>query len=317
MEPQVLREPNFVLLISGYLHQLQSSLEIHIPWDIVIVIQKFYPLSHKIKYHDDYTVPGVSSTEWDKEFEHVFKSLTISEFGSMRLNKYEHGSLIITVLNDLTLCKYGVIQVNGNGYNGGKYGKNGCSAYNKKYGGQGAITDFNCGGGGGYTTKGMNGDDYDDYDNYISTIAMGGDAFDTNMSHKYLYGGSGGGGSKVGQQSRGGNGGGIILLRVYGCLNLNESSSIEANGETGSSSRDGSGSGGSIMIYCNTLKMNKHRSLFATTMNKIIESKGGKVERGASGWYGGDGGLGKILIYCHNNDRLTFESICSPKPYFC
>ena len=301
----VKEQPNFVLLTSGYLHELESICNIRIGEEIFRLIANFYPLSHKVKYHSHYTVPAISSTEWESDTDHVFESLKISEFGSMRLSKHNRGVMMITVVKDLILGKYATIQVNGQGHVGGKFGQNGDSALNK-YGGQGAITYSNCGGGGGYATPGTKGDDSDNY--WIH--AKGGNCFGDAMC-KYLYGGSGGGGSRVGGVGNiGGSGGGVLILRVYGSLYLNEYSSIEANGNIGYGIRDGCGSGGTILLYCTNLKMNN--DMISDTM---IIAKGGENKRRYTGFYGGSGGDGRIVIDCRNKERIRLNGICSPKPY--
>lgn len=303
---------NFILLIDGYLHESQSLCNIHIPHEIFELISKFYPLTDKVKYHHHYEVPGISSTEWEINTEHVFESLKISEFGSMRSgNKYDYGALIITVHHDLILEKYATIHVNGKGYKGGGFGENGKSALNNKYGGKGAMTYANCGGGGGYATSGSDGDDYDNDGNN----AKGGDSFG-NAICRYLYGGSGGGGSRVSSTRAphldmiGGCGGGILIIRVYGSLILHQYSSIEANGETGYASRDGCGSGGTILIFCTNLKINQYK-----ITDTLIVARGAENKRGLTGYYGGTGGDGRIVIQCGNKKQIAWKNICLPHPY--
>ena len=184
----------------------------------------------------------------------------------------------LVVSGNITLRSSGIIDASGKGYPGGQfiaiggttpvYGCNGVATpYNGSGPGGGLVLDGdghdydqpNFGAGGGYGGSGGKGDSPE--------IPFGGIIYLEGGPYPKLEYGSGGGDAYSshyhgGLQNRhdcshsvGGSGGGLIMLKVTGAINIDNSSRIVANGnesymvsENTSTAEGGSGSGGTIYI---------------------------------------------------------------------
>ena len=88
-------------------------------------------------------------------------------------------------------------------------------------------------------------------------------------------------------------------------LILKQNSSIKCNGQNGHGGKfdgGGNGSGGSILIICNELEIDKD-----ATIECIGGNRGNKY---------GEGGDGRIRIDIINKSSLKFIEQIIPKPYF-
>jgi hypothetical protein len=116
--------------------------------------------------------------------------------------------------------------------------------------------------------------------NSVSSLALGGSAYETVMS-PYYDAGSGGG--NYPPYSIGGNGGGMIQLTVNGTLQMD--GNISANGGNGAGEGGGGGSGGSISLNIGSL----------AGSGSITANGGNGVDA-----IGGGGGGGRIALAFNN-----------------
>lgn len=192
------------------------------------------------------------------------------------------GMLKLKINGKLILKRHGKINVTGLGFN---------SECKHEGRGEDGIP---YGGGGGHATQGQNA--------RISIRGSGGKSINKNIVLSFGSAGGNGGGSI---KTIGGSGGGIILIECDELI-MEKYSSIVANGRNGEfrklKSAAGGGSGGTIQIITNKLKLHPSAK---------IEAKGG-VGHGNMG-KGGDGSHGRTLI-CLTQDRNIDMNNFGSKP---
>ncbi len=166
--------------------------------------------------------------------------------------------------SNLTVAAGSVIDANGKGYAGGI----------TKNAGSGP------GGGGGNNGNGAGGGGYGGVGGTYAAAAPGGVTYGSATSP--VDPGSGGGGSDVGA---GANGGGYIRLDVAGQLLVN--GTIRANGNSAANWRAAAGSGGGILITCQTI----------AATNGLISADAGNGNGNKTDISGGGGGGRVSILY--------------------
>eukprot|EP00484_Ammonia_sp_Unknown_P014043 CAMPEP_0197078042 /NCGR_PEP_ID=MMETSP1384-20130603/212922_1 /TAXON_ID=29189 /ORGANISM="Ammonia sp." /LENGTH=836 /DNA_ID=CAMNT_0042516907 /DNA_START=342 /DNA_END=2852 /DNA_ORIENTATION=+ len=254
----------------------------------------------KLLVESGQTVKLQSSVEYN------FDEIIVQKNGVLTVNCTAKGYLLLKVRDKLEIHSHGKLNVSGLGHKGGKRyacgdGKGGGGGCSKGY--------SSCGGGGGYGTFGENGRGFSENTYRENIDGIGGNIYgDAALST--IHFGSGGGG---GYGSRGGAGGGIICISCKNQIILHENSGIYANGSKGKYVFDGCGSGGSIFIKCKYF-LNQNNSIC------FVQAIGGKhfVEAPDAG-HGGNGGFGRIRIYCQNIKNLQqlkeHNLVVQPPPY--
>jgi len=152
-----------------------------------------------------------------------------------------------------------------------------------------------CGGGGGYRTKGEAG---------TGSSSKGGETYGEETLLKQIHCGSGG------SCHIGGRGGGVIELIIE--EHMDNQGTLSCNGMKGSDSvfgGEGGGSGGSILMKFESRKLTSPHIL------GIIRCQGGKGGKGLNTTgTGGAGGRGRIAVY-GIDIRTTNLKGFDPKPY--
>ena len=265
---------------------------------------KFFFINYK-----NIIIPSNTTHKLSSDTQHYLGNIILNNNAILSISAawdgYQGGKLLIHCDN-LILHKNATITVSGLGYRGGDRYEQG-ESYNgigikSKHsnrggggGGYGVCTNghHNPAANGGYGTKGWCWKTESGHNTSFGGKVYG----DKELSVLYL--GSGGGGAWGG---KGGNGGGAIMIECEGIIRMKEGSSIIANGEIGARSPylrqdGGNGSGGSIWIKCDKLKMDK-KDVWIKAMS------GNDVEYG----------LGRIRVDLNETNAHFYQHFV-PKPY--
>eukprot|EP01084_Bolivina_argentea_P013328 24983_1 len=248
-------------------------------------------------------------------------------------HKAKGGTLDILCYGNIILEEGASINLNGKGYHGGRYGRNGesydtrfksiKSAKNNLGGGgggelslhgeYGASTTY--GGGGGYGSPPTPYRELGGKKAIKNGHGVGGAVYGDLKLSKLHLGSGGGGGYRFEARDnslraeKGGAGGGALKLQCLGSLGLEDGAKICCNGNAGRRGVGGAGSGGSVRIVLN------HRDRLQMDGQSHVSAVGGRNESRAG--HGGDGRI-RMQFLTHN----TYEgssSYCihdiTPKPW--
>lgn len=212
--------------------------------------------------------------------------VTMLQYGAGDIESYM-GELTTLEIRAQHIKIAGTLGAYGSGYWGGRV-----SHPNADGPGGGKGLESYSGGGGGYGGVGNPG--------HILYASSAGTTYDTPAGSPGIYHGSGGGATgDTDLESTcgiGGRGGGCIILRAE-TIEVTNTGSIKADGDTGSvygSYRGGSGSGGGILITAKDISIVAPAGITANGGSGYAYSYGGST------YYGGAGGAGRIKLCTYN-----------------
>jgi len=199
------------------------------------------------------------------------------------------------LFEEFTVGEDGIIDLTGSGFQGGEPGYQGSSPVGL---GAFANSSANGGGSGGARSSGIGaaGASYGSVgtlgqDGAVGSSTKPGLTYGAEDYCDKLYLGSGGGGimnfngyGAVIDQDKGGNGGGALLIKAKSITILGK---ILANGTAGSGFFGGGGSGGTICLEADTIKVGP---------KALIQAVGGRGGKGSYRSFGGSGGAGRISL---------------------
>ena len=189
------------------------------------------------------------------------------------------GSRLTFITENVTIDDGGALVADSLGYNT-SHGYSGGGIHGDINPGHG-IDSESGGSGAGHGGSGGRG-------NIQSGAARTGFAYD-HLYEPNMFGSSGGRGQNG---ARGGNGGGVLSMNVTGVIDVD--GVVSANGEDVAASGAGGGSGGSIWMYCKTIK----------GYGKV--SANGGVGSSSPSFPGGGGAGGRVAIYFQENKTSTY-----------
>eukprot|EP01084_Bolivina_argentea_P168792 292631_1 len=264
------------------------------------------PIEPLITFNKDITIEQNETQILYSNQKYKFNSLTLKsnscllcDFPFDVIETNAGGCIDIEIENNLVMESNSKISANGMGYaqglraetyQGDSYNGHGKSGKTANDGGGGGARrsstrnwDPGAGaGGGGYGTKGKDG--YECHSNQrMEVYGIGGEIYgDEKLDRLFL--GSGGG------SCYGGRGGGIIHIKCKGDIVLAKDSLICANGDDSTAWNGGGGSGGSVKIEGNNIK------IYDKSCITVSGGKGGVKQTRYDISCGGNGGYGRILV---------------------